>query len=215
MLYILADHQDITCYGIMKLTRQLDATATFAEAGHLRDVTRRLMLDGTDTPAVLIIDYTLLSCTEDDLQIMHDRFPRLHFVLFSDQLSRTFLRRRVYTSHRFSVVLKDSTLTEIETCLREAAAGHQYVCRRVADALDDDSTATAMPSPLSATEREVLAALALGKTTKDIAAERHLSAYTVMTHRKNIFRKLAVNNVQEAIRYAVRAGVVNPVEYYI
>ena len=34
--------------------------------------------------------------------------------------------------------------------------------------------------------------MALGKTTKEIAAERFLSVYTVMTHRKNIFRKLEV-----------------------
>lgn len=36
-----------------------------------------------------------------------------------------------------------------------------------------------------------------------------------MTHRKNIFRKLEVNNVHEATKYAFRAGIVDVVEYYI
>lgn len=36
-----------------------------------------------------------------------------------------------------------------------------------------------------------------------------------MTHRKNIFRKLSVNNVHEATKYAMRAGIVDPMEYYI
>jgi DNA-binding CsgD family transcriptional regulator len=36
-----------------------------------------------------------------------------------------------------------------------------------------------------------------------------------MTHRKNIFRKLGVNNAHEAIRHALRSGLVDVVEYYI
>ena len=41
------------------------------------------------------------------------------------------------------------------------------------------------------------------------------SFHTVNTHRKNIFRKLGVNNVHEAIRYAMRSGLVDAAEYYI
>ena len=37
----------------------------------------------------------------------------------------------------------------------------------------------------------------------------------IMTHRKNIFRKLEVNNVHEATKYALRAGLVDSAEYYI
>jgi len=36
-----------------------------------------------------------------------------------------------------------------------------------------------------------------------------------MTHRKNIFRKIEVNNVHEATKYAIRAGIVDMTEYYI
>jgi DNA-binding CsgD family transcriptional regulator len=71
------------------------------------------------------------------------------------------------------------------------------------------------PPANTVTEREILKLMALGKTTKEIAAERFLSVYTVMTHRKNIFRKLEVNNVHEATKYALRAGIVDVVEYYI
>jgi DNA-binding NarL/FixJ family response regulator len=69
--------------------------------------------------------------------------------------------------------------------------------------------------PLTATEREILKSIALGKTTKEVASERYLSVYTVMTHRKNIFRKLRVNNLHEATKYAMRAGLVDMAEYCI
>ena len=57
--------------------------------------------------------------------------------------------------------------------------------------------------------------IALGMTTKEIAEKRFSSFHTVNTHRKNIFRKLGVNNVHEATKYALRAGLVDSAEYYI
>jgi len=55
----------------------------------------------------------------------------------------------------------------------------------------------------------------LGQTTKEIAEHRFSSFHTVNTHRKNIFRKIGVNNVHEATKYALRAGLVDSAEYYI
>ena len=68
---------------------------------------------------------------------------------------------------------------------------------------------------LTPTEKIILKEIALGKTTKEIAAEKNLSFHTINSHRKNIFRKLGVNNVHEAIKYAMRAGIVDLAEYYI
>lgn len=68
---------------------------------------------------------------------------------------------------------------------------------------------------LTKTEIEILKDIALGMTTKEIAEKRFSSFHTVNTHRKNIFRKLGVNNVHEATKYALRAGLVDSAEYYI
>ena len=68
---------------------------------------------------------------------------------------------------------------------------------------------------LTQTETEIVRAIAQGKTTKEIAAERYLSVHTVTTHRKNIFRKLGINTAHEATRYALRAGLVDSSEFYI
>ena len=68
---------------------------------------------------------------------------------------------------------------------------------------------------LRKTENEILKEIALGATTREIAEKRFSSFHTVNTHRKNIFRKLGVNNVHEAIRYAMRSGLVDAAEYYI
>ncbi|MDY6099278.1 MAG: LuxR C-terminal-related transcriptional regulator, partial [Bacteroidaceae bacterium] len=56
---------------------------------------------------------------------------------------------------------------------------------------------------------------AYGKSVKEIAAERNSSVHTITTHKKNIFRKINVNTIYEATKYALRAGLLEMVEYCI
>jgi DNA-binding CsgD family transcriptional regulator len=60
---------------------------------------------------------------------------------------------------------------------------------------------------LSAREREVLAALALGLTNRELAERLFISERTANRHLSNIFIKLGVRNRTEATRIAVAAGL--------
>jgi DNA-binding NarL/FixJ family response regulator len=97
--------------------------------------------------------------------------------------------------------------------------GRRYICNYVSNILLDVSKRNGdikrQENKLTITEQEILREIALGKTTKEIAAQRFVSSHTIMTHRKNIFRKLSVNNIHEATKYAMRAGIVDMAEYYI
>lgn len=217
-MLLLCDPQEITRYALSTLAVE----SGLCPAGEVTPVPDLVALKRSlqelaargVVPAV-VMDYTQMSCTEDDLSLLHLRYPRVHFILFSDQLSRDFLRRMLLGSRHFSVVLKDSPLAELKDCLAATRRGEQYICPRILALLQSPEHSETERTPLTATEREILRAMSMGRSTKEIAAERFLSAYTVMTHRKNIFRKLRVNNAQEAIRYALRAGIVDPLEYYI
>ena len=55
---------------------------------------------------------------------------------------------------------------------------------------------------LSTRELEVLAILATGKSTKEIARELYLSEPTIKTHLASIYRKLEVNNRLSAVTVA-------------
>ena len=56
---------------------------------------------------------------------------------------------------------------------------------------------------LSASERRVLRLVALGKATKEIAAELFLSPATIETHRKNICAKLDLRGANKLLAFAV------------
>jgi DNA-binding NarL/FixJ family response regulator len=55
----------------------------------------------------------------------------------------------------------------------------------------------------------------MGKSVREIAEERISSVHTIATHKKNIFRKLEVNNIHEATKYALRSGLIDSMDYYI
>lgn len=211
---ILADNQAITRLGVKYLALEAGRELSLIkEAVGLQELS---MMLSSYPDSVVIIDYTLFDCTADQLWILKERFSQSVFVLFSDALSESFIRRMVLGSIQFSLLFKDSDVYEVTTCLDEAEQGRQYICMKAKSWLyEKERNAVSDIPQLTMTEKEVLRSLALGKTTKEIAAERFLSVYTVMTHRKNIFRKLNVNNAQEAIRYALRAGIVNVAEYCI
>ena len=62
---------------------------------------------------------------------------------------------------------------------------------------------------LSARERDILVAVAKGKANKEIADEFNISIYTVISHRRNISRKLGINSVPGLTVYAIMNKLVD------
>lgn len=211
--FILADNQELTRFALESLLQQ-DETALVYRAF---DRAGLVSLLKEHESAIVILDYTLFDfADEDQLLIVAERFSLSQWVLISDELTSRFLRRVVYSSHQFSVVFKDGPLQELREALQAASRHNRYISQRALEVIisqqqDDDE----QPSVLTATETEIVKAIAQGKTTKEIASERFSSIHTITTHRKNIFRKLGVNTAHEVVKYALRAGLIDSSEFYI
>ena len=216
--YIIADNQDISKAGMMFLLSKQKDVATLLEADNKAELIQQLRLY---PQAVVVLDYTLFDFAgADELIVLQERFKEVDWILFSDELSINFLRQVLFSSMAFGVVLKDNSKEEILSALQCASRKERFICNHVSNLLLSGNNAspvrhTLKDDLLTPAERSVLKEIALGKTTKEIAAEKNLSFHTVNSHRKNIFRKLGVNNVHEATKYAMKAGIVDLVEYYI
>lgn len=211
---VIADNQDITKAGILYLTDKMPEVGLVTEAADKKELLRLLV---RYPDAVVLLDYTLFDLNSaDELIILQERFKRISWILFSEELSEDFIRRIIFSSETFSIVLKDSFLEEIRMAIFSAFRLQRFICNRINNLLSDRKTGLQKEHPvLTSTETEILKSIALGKTTKEIAAERFSSIHTITTHRKNIFRKIEVNNLHEATRYALRAGIIDSAEYYI
>ncbi|MFT3752930.1 MAG: response regulator transcription factor [Paludibacter sp.] len=214
---ILADNQDISNAGWRYLLQlQYNNVTEITEAAQKKELVSLLV---QQPDSLVILDYTLFDFeSANELIILQTRFEKADWILFSDELSADFLRTLLYNTQNFSILMKDSAREEITSALKEAVKGNRYICNHVSNILLDNNRnmqSHQTKQVLTATEQDILKEMALGKTTKEIAARRHVSVHTIMTHRKNIFRKIEVNNVHEATKYAMRAGIVDMAEYYI
>jgi DNA-binding NarL/FixJ family response regulator len=106
-------------------------------------------------------------------------------------------------------------MSEIREALQAVGQHNRYLSQRALETIIAQQQEEEIPSILTQTETEIVKGIALGKTTKEIAAERFSSIHTITTHRKNIFRKLGINTAHEAVKYALRAGLIDASEFYI
>mgnify|MGYP003292495730 CR=1 FL=1 len=218
-MVILADRQDITRAGLQYILTDMFPGIELHYSEDKASLIERLKQSNfrPSNEAIVVLDYTQFDFINDsEMSILASRFPHSRWILFSEELSADLVRRVIGSGSQFSVLLKESPMNEIRECIKYAVNDHRYICQRMTELLfapqqhvEQDLVA------LTKTETEILKDIALGLTTKDIAEKRFSSFHTVNTHRKNIFRKLSVNNVHEATRYALRAGIVDEAEYYI
>lgn len=122
--------------------------------------------------------------------------------------------------HVRGVLSIDATGRELSAALHAVSAGHVVVEPRVSAAMLDSGTrkrptvaekvarAPGEAPPLSTREREVLALLAQGLATKNIAHELGISAHTVKAHVESIFAKFGATTRAEAVAIGVRRGAV-------
>lgn len=211
--FILADNQELTAFALRTLIRELES-ATIHVAVNKDQLISQLQ---KEEKSIVVLDYTLYDIQdEEQLLVIIERFPRTQWIMVSDDLTIQVMRKLVYTVRNVSIVFKDSPFKLFRHAIDYATRGDRYLCQRAAEVLIyQQADEEQRPKVLTETEIEILRGVAQGKTTKEIAYERYSSIHTVNTHKKNIFRKLQVNTAHEAIKYAFRAGLVDPSEFYI
>lgn len=113
-------------------------------------------------------------------------------------------------------VPKRAAPEELLTAIRTAAAGEVYLYPSLAKLLVQDyltrkrETAAPAAGELTEREEEILAYLADGASTQEIAEILSISPKTVARHRENIMRKLNLHSRAELVKYAIRKGIIQP-----
>ncbi len=211
--FILADNQELTRLALISLIKQEEDNTLYVATDRAGLV--ELLKEHED--ATVLLDFTLFDFADaEQLLIIGERFTLSQWILISDELTPAFIRQMVYSSHQFSIIFKDGPLSEVREALQTVARHQRYISQRALEVIiNQQQVEEERPSILTETETEIVRAIAQGKSTKEIAAERFSSVHTITTHRKNIFRKLGVNTAHEAIKAVVRAGLIDESEYYI
>lgn len=102
-------------------------------------------------------------------------------------------------------------LFSIRSVLRGGAPIDPFVARHILEQLpqssvEGDPAPSAIESPLSKRQTEILLLVAEGLSNREIADDLSISRYTVECHIKNIYQKLAVSSRTKAINEARAHG---------
>jgi DNA-binding NarL/FixJ family response regulator len=108
-------------------------------------------------------------------------------------------------------VLKESAATDITSCIKAVAAGHNYVSPELSTYLlhrGQRASALLRDQPnlneLTATELRVLALLGEYRTNREMAAEMFVSVRTIENHRANICSKLNIHGTHALMKFALK-----------
>lgn len=116
------------------------------------------------------------------------------------------------------IILKTIGKEEFFDALTATLKGKKFYSNELLDLLfepNDKKGTGEETGQLTNSEMDIVRLIAEGLTTKEIALRKYISFHTVITHRKNIFRKLGVSSVSELIMYAIKSGWINLIEYHI
>ncbi|MHC5201899.1 response regulator transcription factor [Myroides sp. LJL119] len=145
------------------------------------------------------------------------KFLESKWMLVFDNLNlnwRMDLSKYNYTT--FSIVNKNEPILVLKQAFEYFFENQKYLSQQIQYALkEQDEVTYKVEQVLTMVEREILREICFGKMNKEIALERHISIHTVVTHRKNIFKKLGVNSAYEATKYAIKSGIITVNDYYI
>lgn len=108
-------------------------------------------------------------------------------------------------------LMKDCTPTQFTEGVKAAAKREIYfgpgisqsVMKRVGKMTEDDPY-----EKLTTRERQVLQAIAEGKTNRDIAESLGIALKTVAAHRWNLAKKMDLHDQTSIVKYAIRKGIV-------
>jgi two-component system, NarL family, response regulator NreC len=199
---LLADDHDMVRAGIRSVLATQPDLEVVAEAD---DGDAAVIAAGAHRPDVAILDITMpgrngVAATKEILGLGHGT----RIIALSMHCDRQFITAML-SAGASGYLLKNTAERELIPAIRAVLAGETWLSPQATEVLA--STCADGEALLTDREREVLALLANGKSSKEIADSLFISARTVETYRAQIMDKLDIRTIAGLTKYAVRHGL--------
>lgn len=197
-----------------RLVRELMATllgreSDMAIVGEASNGPEALRVVHASHPDVLLLDIGLpeLDGVEVARTLRKESAPS-RIIALSVHTERRFVQEMLQIGIE-GYIVKSAAVKELVQAIRTVMEGRVYLSPEIAhEALERmGPVSLSRIARLGRRERQVLALLADGKRSTEIASTLAISVATVEVHRRNIMRKLDLHTVAELTKYAIREGL--------
>jgi DNA-binding NarL/FixJ family response regulator len=212
---VIADDHQLFIAGLRTLLNYETEDVSFQVVGVANDGDQAIDLLRRHNPDVLILDLNMPD--RDGLDILvtvREQFPKLR-ILTLTMYDDTKIVKAAFKAGVDGYALKTIARDELINAINEVLTGRTYFGEgvRLNDPIEmigkvqpkkDDPYEDRFIKKYNLTKREleILRLITLALSNKEIAKELYISDQTVSVHRKNIMRKLGVNNTAGLIKVA-------------
>lgn len=212
---VLADDHKVVREGLRAL---LGTEADFRVIGETGDGLEAVRLVKQLQPDVLILDLTMpgLNGLEVGRQV-RQQSPETRVLILSMHANEAYVLEALRNGAA-GYLLKESSATDLVFAVREVMAGRHYLSPPLSEHVIGAYMKKAKDSNLDShemltnREREVLQLAAEGCNNAEIGCRLFISPRTAEIHRSNMMHKLGLRNQSDLIRYALKRGMLSPME---
>ncbi|MGH7501684.1 MAG: response regulator [Longimicrobiales bacterium] len=209
---LVADDHTVVREGIRSVLEAVPGFEIVAEVGTGAAALDRI---AADHPDVAILDISMPDINGlDVVRQTRERGDRTGLLILSMHDHPEYVLSAVRAGAD-GYLLKNAGPAEVREAVRTVAEGREFfgrgVTQQLGAALRDETarlTSRNRLEQLSPREREVLALVADGQTSREIAEAFGISPRTVETHRESLMKKLEIRTVAGLTRFALEAGLV-------
>jgi DNA-binding NarL/FixJ family response regulator len=207
---LLVDDHKIMREGLKALLVNETDIEVVAEAADGNEAVARA---AESSPDVVVMDISMpeMNGIEATKQIVAAA-PQVGILALSMMLNRAYVVEALKAGAR-GYLVKDCAAEELVTAIRSVHQGNSFLSTEITKLVIRDYMKGASEdagsgyTTLSRREREVLQAIADGKSTKEIAFDFGVSIKTIETQRMNTMKKLNLYSIAELTKYAIREGL--------
>lgn len=212
MRILICDDQAIIRDGLallLRLERDMEVVGT------AQDGAEALALVHTHSPDLVLMDLKMpgMNGIEATRRISAE-YPNVHVLILTTYADDEWVMDALRAGAQ-GYLLKDTPRQEVVQAIRGTTANKSYLDPAVASRLIDQAvgksasipTTSSVTDLLTSREKDVLEALASGKSNAQIAQDLQLTTGTVRNHVTAILRKLGVSDRTQAALLAVHYGL--------
>jgi DNA-binding NarL/FixJ family response regulator len=208
---ILADDHVLIRHGIKNIIAR---EAHLQIVGEVKDGEELLDCLEQNLPELVILDISMPKINGVDLTIiLKNKYPSVKILMLTMHTNKQYFYRAM-SAGADGYLIKSDSEHELLLAIQKISNGHTYISPLLLDEFTDDAMKayrnqeSTVSVGLTGREKQILALVVDGHTSKDIAAKLNLSPRTVDHHRSSLLRKFKMKNSVDLVNYAVRNGYV-------